>query len=158
MAAARRRLDQQRRSLAPSELARRALQQRERGEREAPPAEDKLPAFLRIYRDTLITVMKASIKATVAELLPVLTARPIDFDSVTGDRAADADAGGQSLANKLRTLSSEGFVQLLSAIFRIVQVHLQQAAEVKRIVEWIMGNLDGTLSVDASNPTAQHGG
>jgi len=39
MAAARRRLDQQRRSLAPSELARRALQQRERGEREAPPAE-----------------------------------------------------------------------------------------------------------------------
>lgn len=28
----------------------------------------------------------------------------------------------------------------------------------KRIVEWIMGNLDGTLSVDASNPTVQHGG
>ncbi|OEL19382.1 Vacuolar protein sorting-associated protein 54, chloroplastic [Dichanthelium oligosanthes] len=119
---------------------------------------DKLPAVLRIYRDTLITVMKASIKATVAELLPVLTARPIDSDSVSGDRAADADAGGQSLANKLRSLSSEGFVQLLSAIFRIVQVHLQQAAEVKRIVEWVMGNLDGTLSVDASNPTVQHGG
>ncbi|CAN6234384.1 unnamed protein product [Urochloa humidicola] len=109
---------------------------------------DKLPAVLRIYRDTLITVMKASIKATVAELLPVLTARPIDSDSVTGE----------SLANKLRSLSSEGFVQLLSAIFRIVQVHLQQAAEVKRIVEWIMGNLDGTLSVDATNPTVQHGG
>ncbi|KAG0525063.1 hypothetical protein BDA96_06G023400 [Sorghum bicolor] len=119
---------------------------------------DKLPAVLRIYRDTLITVMKASIKATVAELLPVLTARPIDSDSVTGDRATDADAGGQSLANKLRSLSSEGFVQLLSAIFRIVQVHLQQAAEVKRIVEWIMGNLDGTLSVDSSNSTLQHGG
>jgi hypothetical protein len=32
-------------------------------------------------------------------------------------------AGGQSLANKLRSLSSEGFVQLLSAIFRIVQVN-----------------------------------
>jgi len=119
---------------------------------------DKLPAVLRIYRDTLITVMKASIKATVAELLPVLTARPIDSDSVTGDRATDADAGGQSLANKLRSLSSEGFVQLLSAIFRIVQVHLQQAAEVKRIVEWIMGNLDGTLSGDSSNSTLQHGG
>ncbi|AQK42833.1 Vacuolar protein sorting-associated protein 54 chloroplastic [Zea mays] len=82
---------------------------------------DKFPAVLRIYRDTLITVMKASIKATVAELLPVLTARPIDSDSVTGGRATDADAGGQSLANKLRSLSSEGFVQLLSAIFRIVQ-------------------------------------
>ncbi|AQK42830.1 vacuolar protein sorting-associated protein 54, chloroplastic [Zea mays] len=119
---------------------------------------DKFPAVLRIYRDTLITVMKASIKATVAELLPVLTARPIDSDSVTGGRATDADAGGQSLANKLRSLSSEGFVQLLSAIFRIVQVHLQQAAEVKRIVEWIMGNLDETLSIDASNPTLQHGG
>ncbi|CAL5018233.1 unnamed protein product [Urochloa decumbens] len=119
---------------------------------------DKLPAVLRIYRDTLITVMKASIKATVAELLPVLTARPVDSDSISGDRAADADAVGQSLANKLRSLSSEGFVQLLSAIFRIVQVHLQQAAEVKRIVEWIMGNLDGTLSVDATIPTVQHGG
>ncbi|KAK3145254.1 hypothetical protein QOZ80_4AG0326290 [Eleusine coracana subsp. coracana] len=119
---------------------------------------DKLPAVLRIYRDTLITVMKASIKATVAELLPVLAARAIDSDSVTGDRAADTDAGGQSLANKLRGLSSEGFVQLLSAIFRIVQVHLLQASEVKGIVEWIMGNLDGTLSVDASNPMLQHGG
>jgi vacuolar protein sorting-associated protein 54 len=29
---------------------------------------------------------------------------------------------------------------------------------VKRIVEWVMGNLDGTLGVDASNPTLQHGG
>ncbi|KAL6841038.1 hypothetical protein ACP4OV_029007 [Aristida adscensionis] len=119
---------------------------------------DKLPAVLRIYRDTLITIMKASIKATVAELLPVLSARPVDSDSVTGDRAADSDAGGQSLANKLRSLSSEGFVQLLSAIFRIVQVHLLQAAEVKRILEWVMGNLDGTLSIDGNNPTLQHAG
>jgi vacuolar protein sorting-associated protein 54 len=29
---------------------------------------------------------------------------------------------------------------------------------VKGIVEWIMGNLDGTLSVDSCNPTLQHGG
>jgi hypothetical protein len=35
--------------------------------------------------------MKASIKATVAELLPVLAAREMDSDSVTGDRAADSD-------------------------------------------------------------------
>ncbi|XP_040379050.1 vacuolar protein sorting-associated protein 54, chloroplastic [Oryza brachyantha] len=117
---------------------------------------DKLPAVLRIYRDTLITVMKASIKATVAELLPILVARPMDSDSVNGDRATDSDAGGQSLANKLRSLSSEGFVQLLSAIFRIVQVHLVQAAEVKRIVEWFMGNLEGSLSSDGSNPVLQH--
>lgn len=118
---------------------------------------EKVPAVLRIYRDTLITVMKASIKATVAELLPTLISRPIDSDSVTGDRAADSDAGGQSLANKLRSLSSEGFVQLLSAIFRIVQVHLLQAAEVKRIVEWIMRNLEGNISADATNPVVQHG-
>lgn len=42
------------------------------------------------------------------------------------------NAGGHSLPNKLRSLSSEGFVQLLSAIFRIVLVHLLQAAEVKK--------------------------
>ncbi|EMS62510.1 Thylakoid lumenal 15.0 kDa protein 2, chloroplastic [Triticum urartu] len=66
--------------------------------------------------------------------------------------------GGQSLANKLRSLSSEGFVQLLSAIFSIVQVHLQQAAEVKKIVQWIMRNLDGNISPDDTNPVVQHGG
>ncbi|XP_037480339.1 vacuolar protein sorting-associated protein 54, chloroplastic-like, partial [Triticum dicoccoides] len=119
---------------------------------------DKVPAVLRMYRDTLITVMKASIKSTVAEMLPVLISKPIDSDSVTGDRAADSDAGGQSLANKLRSLSSEGFVQLLSAIFSIVQVHLQQAAEVKKIVQWIMRNLDGNISPDDTNPVVQHGG
>ena len=53
--------------------------------------QDKVPAVLRIYRDTLITVMKASIKSTVAEMLPVLISRPIDSDSVTGERAADSD-------------------------------------------------------------------
>jgi len=121
-------------------------------------SQDKVPMVLRIYRDTLITVMKASIKSTVAEMLPVLISRPIDSDSVTGERAADSDGGGQSLANKLRNLSSEGFVQLLSAIFRIVQVHLLQAAEVKKIVQWVMRNLDGNISADATNPVTQHGG
>lgn len=53
--------------------------------------QDKVPTVLRIYRDTLITVMKASIKSTVAEMLPVLISRPIDSDSVTGERAADSD-------------------------------------------------------------------
>jgi hypothetical protein len=43
---------------------------------------------------------------------------PLPFDLLTCTAA-----GGQSLANKLRSLSSEGFVQLLSAIFRIVQVN-----------------------------------
>lgn len=36
------------------------------------------------------------------------------FSAITG--------GGLSLASKLRTLSSEAFVNLLTAIFRIVQV------------------------------------
>jgi vacuolar protein sorting-associated protein 54 len=46
----------------------------------------------------------------------------------------------------------------LSAIFRIVQVHLLQAAEVKKIVQWIMRNLDESISTDATNPAIQHGG
>jgi vacuolar protein sorting-associated protein 54 len=33
-----------------------------------------------------------------------------------------------------------------------------QAAEVKRIVEWIMGNLEGSLSSDASNSVQKHSG
>lgn len=51
----------------------------------------KLPAVLRIYRDTLITDMKATIKNTVAELLPVLVARPVESDLVMGERAVDSD-------------------------------------------------------------------
>lgn len=51
----------------------------------------KLPTVLRLYRDTLITEMKAAIKATVAALLPVLLARPLDSDLVTGDRVVDSD-------------------------------------------------------------------
>ncbi|KAG1362575.1 putative Vacuolar protein sorting-associated protein 54, chloroplastic [Cocos nucifera] len=106
----------------------------------------KLPAVLRIYRDALITDMKAAIKTTVAELLPVLVARPLDSDLVAGERAVDSDGGGLSLASKLRNLSSESFVQLLAAIFKVIEAHLMQAAEVKKVIEWIMGNLDGMLS------------
>lgn len=66
--------------------------------------QDKVPAVLRIYRDTLITVMKASIKSTVAEMLPVLISKPIDSDSVTGDRAADSD--GLTFFFSIQNLSS----------------------------------------------------
>lgn len=109
----------------------------------------KLPAVLRIYRDTLIADIKGSIKTTVAELLPVLFTRPLDSDLPTGDRQADLDGGGFSLASKLRSLSAESFVRLLAAIFRVVQVHLLQAAEVKKVIEWIMGGLDGYYAADA---------
>lgn len=47
--------------------------------------------MLRLYRDTLITEMKASIKATVAASLPVLLARSMDSDLVTGDRVGDSE-------------------------------------------------------------------
>ncbi|KAK1313833.1 putative carboxylesterase 8 [Acorus calamus] len=109
----------------------------------------KFPAVLRIYRDALISDMKAAIKSTVAELLPVLVSRPLEFDITGGERAIDADGGGLSLANKLRSLSSESFVQLLIAIYMVVQAHLLRAAEVKRVIEWIMGNLDGCYAADA---------
>ncbi|KAJ3679899.1 hypothetical protein LUZ60_016177 [Juncus effusus] len=113
----------------------------------------KLPAVLRIYRDTLITVMKAAIKTTVAELLPILVAKPFDCDSGSGDRTVDSDAGGQSLASKLRNLSPDSFVQLLAAIFKIVQVHLKQAAEVKRVVENGMLNIYGGFSTGTESGT-----
>ncbi|KAG1354968.1 putative Vacuolar protein sorting-associated protein 54, chloroplastic [Cocos nucifera] len=117
----------------------------------------KLPVVLRIYRDTLITDMKATIKTTVAELLPVLVARPLESDLVMGERAVDSDGGGLSLASKLRSLSSESFVRLLAAIFKVVQAHLMQAAEVKRVIEWIMGNLDGCYATDSVAMAVAHG-
>ncbi|CAK9321316.1 unnamed protein product [Citrullus colocynthis] len=109
----------------------------------------KLPSVLRLYRDAVTADMKTAIKNAVAELLPVLLIRPLDSDFAPGERTMDGDGGGVSLASKLRGLSSEGFVQLLSAIFKIVQVHLMRAAEVKKSIEWIMCNLDGHYAADS---------
>lgn len=53
----------------------------------------KLPAVLRIYRDTLTADMKTAIKMAVEELLRVLGAQPMDSDFVAGERAVDADGG-----------------------------------------------------------------
>ncbi|XP_031502372.1 vacuolar protein sorting-associated protein 54, chloroplastic [Nymphaea colorata] len=109
----------------------------------------KLPAVLRMYRETLIGNMKTAIKTTVASLLPVLAARPMDSDLQAGERPVDSDGGGLSLANKLRSLSPDNFVMLLTAIFNIVQAHLVMAAEVKKVIEWIMGGLDGSYAADS---------
>ncbi|KDP34906.1 hypothetical protein JCGZ_09194 [Jatropha curcas] len=109
----------------------------------------KLPNVLRIYRDTLTADMKTAIKTAVAELLPILVSRPLESDFTPGERTVDADGGGLSLASKLRSLSSESFVQLLDAIFKIVQAHLVRAAEVKKAIEWIMSNLDGHYAADS---------
>jgi vacuolar protein sorting-associated protein 54 len=109
----------------------------------------KLPAVLRLYRDTLTADMKTAIKTAVAELLPVLVARSLDSDFTPGERVPEADGGSSSLASKLRTLSSDNFVQLLGAIFKIVLAHLVRAAEVKKAIEWIMCNLDGHYAADS---------
>lgn len=81
----------------------------------------KLPPVLRIYRDTLTASMKTTIKNAVAELLPTFSAQSLESDLTPAERTADTDGGGLSLASKLRSLSSENFVLLLSAIFNIVQ-------------------------------------
>lgn len=47
--------------------------------------------------------------------------------------------GGLSLASKLRTLSSEAFVDLLTAIFRIVQVIYASILEIL-IIQSIIGS------------------
>ncbi|XP_074338003.1 vacuolar protein sorting-associated protein 54, chloroplastic isoform X1 [Apium graveolens] len=109
----------------------------------------KLPTVLRLYRDTLTVEMKSAIKMVVSELLPVLVSRPSDSDFTQGERVVDSDSGGSSLVSKLKTLSSDNFVQLLRTIFRVVWAHLVQAAEVKKAIEWIMCNLDGHYAADS---------
>ncbi|KAK6916081.1 Vacuolar protein sorting-associated protein 54, C-terminal, partial [Dillenia turbinata] len=109
----------------------------------------KLPSVLRVYQDTLTADMKTAIKNAVAELLPVLVSRSSESDFAPGERNVDVDGGGSSLASKLRSLSTESFVQLLAAIFKIIWVHLVQAAEVKKAIEWIMCNLNGHYASDS---------
>ncbi|KAM7265319.1 hypothetical protein ACFE04_003002 [Oxalis oulophora] len=106
----------------------------------------KLPSVLRVYRDTLTADMKASIKTAVAELLPIFVARPLESEFSAGERNVD---DGGSLASKFRSLSSDSFVQLLVAIFKIVRAHLVRAAEVKRAIEWILSNVDGHYATDS---------
>ncbi|XP_026458093.1 vacuolar protein sorting-associated protein 54, chloroplastic-like [Papaver somniferum] len=109
----------------------------------------ELPSELRNYREALTANMKTAIKTTVAELLPLLVAQPMESGLMTGERTPDADGGGASLAGKLRSLASESFIRLLDAIFKVVQVHLVRAAEVKKAVEWIMSNLDSCYASDS---------
>ncbi|KAL2623879.1 hypothetical protein R1flu_008124 [Riccia fluitans] len=109
----------------------------------------KLPSILRVYRDTLIIDIKATIKTLVAELLPVLFTRPAEGDLPSADRQADMEVGGLSLACKLRALPAESFVQLLTAVFGTVQVRILRAAEVRSVVEQIIGGLHGSYAAAA---------
>ncbi|CAN6920290.1 unnamed protein product [Brassica oleracea] len=109
----------------------------------------KFPSILRMYREALTSEMKNAIKNAVAELLPILVARSLESDFSHGERSVDVDGGGLSLASKLRALSSEAFVNLLTAIYRIVQAHLVRASEVKKAIEWILCNIDGHYAADS---------
>ncbi|KAH9611316.1 hypothetical protein KSS87_023678 [Heliosperma pusillum] len=117
----------------------------------------KLPSVLRMYRDTLTADMKTAIKTSVAELLPILVARLPESDLSAGERTGDADGGGSSLASRLRSLSTESFIQLLSAVYKIVLAHLIRAAEVKKSIEWIMSNLDGHYAAESVAAAIAHG-
>ncbi|XP_022885557.1 vacuolar protein sorting-associated protein 54, chloroplastic isoform X1 [Olea europaea var. sylvestris] len=96
----------------------------------------KLPAVLRIYRDTLVSEIKTSVKLAVENM-------HLESDSVSGDGVVDADGGGSSLGTKLKSLSPDGFLKLLEEVFMIVQMRLMRASDVKKAIEWIMGNLSG---------------
>ncbi|KAL5991994.1 hypothetical protein ACLOJK_012906 [Asimina triloba] len=110
----------------------------------------KLPSVLRIYRDALIADMKMTIKTTVAELLPILVARPVDPDFSAGERTVDADVvqhngyGKKFFCNHERVLGFPGKDRL-----KANRAHLVRAAEVKKVIEWIMGNLDGCYAADS---------
>ncbi|GER43262.1 vacuolar protein sorting [Striga asiatica] len=110
----------------------------------------KLPAVLRLYRDTLASDIKTSVKVTVLNM-------PLDSDSISGEGIADADGGGSSLGSKLKSLSPDSFLKLLEEIFKIVQTRLLRASEVKRAIEWIMGNLNGHYAAASVAAAIAHG-
>ncbi|KZV29371.1 vacuolar protein sorting-associated protein 54, chloroplastic [Dorcoceras hygrometricum] len=110
----------------------------------------KLPAVLRIYCDTLASDIKTSVKILVEN-------RPLESDTISGEGMVDADGGGSSLGSKLKSLSPESFLKLLEEIFQTVQTRLLRASEVKRAIEWIMGNLDGHYAAASVAAAIAHG-
>ncbi|EPS66275.1 hypothetical protein M569_08500, partial [Genlisea aurea] len=110
----------------------------------------KLPTVLRLYRDTLASDLKTSVKITVLSM-------PMESDTISGEGMADADGGGSSLGSKLKSLSPDRFLKLLEEIFKIVQTRLLRASEVKRAIEWIMGNLNGHYAAASVAAAIAHG-
>ncbi|KAI3466903.1 hypothetical protein Pfo_023566 [Paulownia fortunei] len=110
----------------------------------------KLPAVLRLYRDTLASEIKTSVKMTVLNM-------PLESDSISGEGIVDTDGGGSSLGSKLKSLSADSFLKLLEEIFKIVQTRLLRASEVKRAIEWIMGNLNGHYAAASVAAAIAHG-
>ncbi|GFP84196.1 vacuolar protein sorting-associated protein 54 chloroplastic [Phtheirospermum japonicum] len=110
----------------------------------------KLPAVLRLYRDTLASDLKTSVKMTVLNM-------PLESNSISGEGLADTDGGGSSVGSKLKSLSPDSFLKLLEEIFKIVQTRLLRASEVKRAIEWIMGNLNGHYAAASVAAAIAHG-
>ncbi|KAL3632342.1 hypothetical protein CASFOL_025326 [Castilleja foliolosa] len=110
----------------------------------------KLPAVLRLYRDTLASDLKTSVKMAVLNM-------PLESNSIAGEGIADTDGGGSSVGSKLKSLSPDSFLKLLEEIFKIVQTHLLRASEVKRAIEWIMGNLSGHYAAASVAAAIAHG-
>ncbi|KAL8045550.1 hypothetical protein ABFX02_08G121400 [Erythranthe guttata] len=110
----------------------------------------KLPAVLRLYRDTLASDIKTSVKTTVLNM-------PLESNSMSGEGIVDNDGGGSSLGTRLKSLSTDSFLKLLEEIFKIVQTHLLRASEVKRAIEWIMGNLNGHYAAASVAAAIAHG-
>ncbi|KAK4421009.1 Vacuolar protein sorting-associated protein 54, chloroplastic [Sesamum alatum] len=87
----------------------------------------KLPAVLRIYRDTLASDIKTSVKMTVLNM-------QLESDSISGEGIVDNDGGGSSL-----------------------ETRLLRASEVKKAIEWIMGNLNGHYAAASVAAAIAHG-
>ncbi|XP_051134830.1 vacuolar protein sorting-associated protein 54, chloroplastic [Andrographis paniculata] len=110
----------------------------------------KLPAVLRMYRDTLASDIKTSVKVTVLNM-------PLESGSFSGEGIVDNDGGGSSLGSKLKSLSPDGFLRLLEEIFKIVQTRLVRASEVKRAIEGIMANPHGHYAAASVAAAIAHG-
>ncbi|XP_024532479.1 vacuolar protein sorting-associated protein 54, chloroplastic isoform X2 [Selaginella moellendorffii] len=108
----------------------------------------KLPAVLKVYKDTLTTDVKSAIKTVVAECLPILLNRS-SGDSPATEKQTEIDVSGLNLAAKLRSLSPDAFVQLLVAVFKIIQTRLVRAAKIRQLVEQIVSGLQGTSAAEA---------
>eukprot|EP00850_Spirogloea_muscicola_P014444 SM000104S09314 [mRNA] locus=s104:23447:28973:+ [translate_table: standard] len=110
----------------------------------------KLPAVLRMYKETLMTDIKVAIKCVVAEVLPVLVAStPVVAAAADDEQLATADSVGPTLAVKLRGLPADGFVRLLGAVSDAVQRRLARAAAVRAVTEQIVGGLPGSYAAAA---------
>ncbi|KAL0321436.1 UNVERIFIED_CONTAM: Vacuolar protein sorting-associated protein 54, chloroplastic [Sesamum radiatum] len=113
----------------------------------------QITSCVEIYRDTLASDIKTSVKMTV-----LIYATGSDFSLERGLwMMVGLNGGGSSLGSKLKSLSPDSFLKLLEEIFKIVQTRLLRASEVKKAIEWIMGNLNGHYAAASVAAAIAHG-